>query len=307
MTILGVGDVDSLLNITSEAFISTVTPLTTGIHGGAKLTIDGHGFSRNIDEVQVDVGLQPCPIIESSESEIRCTIPHQGNGPNTANIRIKSHNVSFPSSFNLTYNPSITPAISVISPTVGSGLQSLVITGTNFVGTGQTGVDVGETPCNITSRSMTSITCTIGRTLPAGNHTVNVNVEETGDSNENISYRHDLTIATVTPSEGSYGGGLESSIHGNGFNGTDVSVTVCNRPCLSERIVSNEELICVTPALTMVSGDTLCNMTVVVDGITEETGFTYKANLTSTVNSVSPNRGGTGGGTLITINGTNFP
>jgi hypothetical protein len=304
---VGIGNVDSLVNITSDAFVSTVTPSTSSIYGGAKLTIDGHGFSSNISEVQVNVGSNPCPVIESSESEIQCIVPPQGNGPNTANIQITSHTISFPSSFSLNYSRGITPNISSISPPLGSGAQSLVITGNNFVGVGQTEVTVGETPCNVTSRSMASITCIIGPTLPAGNHSVTVNVEQVGDSNENVMYRHDLTITTVTPAEGGYGGGLESSIIGNGFNGTDVSVTVCNRSCLSENIVSNEELICVTPPLTMVSGNTLCNMTVVVDGIKKETAFTYKQNLTATITGVGPNRGGTGGGTLITINGTNFP
>ena len=305
--IVGVGDVRSSANITSDAYVSAVTPSTSGIYGGAKLTIDGHGFSSNVSEVQVNVGSRPCPVVESSESEIRCVVPPRGNGSNTANIQITSHNIPFPSSFSLNYSQGITPNITSISPPLGSGAQSLVITGNRFVGVGQTEVTVGETPCNITSRAMTSITCTIGRTLPAGNHSVTVNVEEVGDSNENVIYRHDLTINTVTPPEGGYGGGLRSSVIGNGFDGDDVRVSVCNRSCLSEQIVSNEELVCVTPPLTMVSGNTLCNMTVVVDGIQKETTFTYKQNLTATVTGVGPNRGGTGGGTLITINGTNFP
>ncbi|CAF5126907.1 unnamed protein product, partial [Rotaria magnacalcarata] len=37
------------------------------------------------------------------------------------------------------------------------------------------------------------------------------------------------------------------------------------------------------------------------------TYFIYKANLTASITSVSPVRGGTGGGTTITINGNNFP
>ena len=35
-------------------------------------------------------------------------------------------------------------------------------------------------------------------------------------------------------------------------------------------------------------------------------GFTYKVSETSTITSVSPSRGGTGGGVVVTLQGTNF-
>ena len=37
-----------------------------------------------------------------------------------------------------------------------------------------------------------------------------------------------------------------------------------------------------------------------------QSGYTYTAALTPTINSVTPDRGGTGGGTAITIIGTDF-
>ena len=40
--------------------------------------------------------------------------------------------------------------------------------------------------------------------------------------------------------------------------------------------------------------------------VTEAGGFTYDRSLTPTVASVSPDRGGTGGGTRITITGSGF-
>ena len=266
--------------------------------------MEGNGFSTNRSQVQINVGSSPCPVLEATESRVRCTIP-----PQTTNstIQITSHQISFPSSFVLNYNSSITPNVSSVSPNSGSGLQTLIINGENLVGPGQTEITLGETPCNITSRASRSISCTVGPDLPAGNHSVRVNVEEVGDGNENVIYRHDLTVNSVTPPEGGYGGGLSGMILGNGFNGTSVSVSVCNRSCASVEVISNGRLICETPPMPMSSTNTLCNLTVEVDGIKKNTPFTYKANLTSTITSVGPNRGGTGGGTTITINGTNFP
>lgn len=295
------------MNITSDAIITSIGPSTSSTYGGATLSIDGHGFSSNISDIQVTVGANRCPVTEASESEIECIIPPQGISPNIANINITSEQVNFPTPLTVNYSSAITPIITSISPTFGSNAQVLVLTGSHFIGPGQTYVTVGETSCNITSLSAGSITCIIGSTLSAGNHTVKVYVEEVGNSNENLIYTHDLSISNITPPEGGYGGGLTSVITGNGFNGTDVRVSVCNNPCLSVDVVSNERVECVTPPFPMTSGNTVCNMTVDVDGIQENTTFTYKANLTSTITSVGPNRGGTGGGTTITITGTDFP
>jgi hypothetical protein len=43
------------------------------------------------------------------------------------------------------------------------------------------------------------------------------------------------------------------------------------------------------------------------NGITVTSTFEYKASLTPTITSSSPLRGGTGGGTLLTITGSGFP
>ncbi|CAF4657274.1 unnamed protein product [Rotaria sp. Silwood1] len=303
----GVGNAYSSLNITSEAIVATVTPLTSSVYGGATLTIVGHGFSNNISEIEVNVGTDSCPVTSTTSEKVECTIPPQRNNPNTANISISSHHISFPSSSLLTYDRAITPNISSVSPTFGSNSQNLVISGNNFAGSAQTNVTVGKTECTVNSRSMVSVACTVGSDLPAGHHEVTVHVDGVGDSNSDISYTQDLSITSITPSEGSYGGGLPSTILGNGFNGTNVTVSVCSRACLSKEIVSNGQLICVTPEISSTVASTACNLTVSVDGISKNALFTYRANLTATVTSVSPARGGTGGGTTITINGTNFP
>ena len=52
----------------------------------------------------------------------------------------------------------------------------------------------------------------------------------------------------------------------------------------------------------------VCEVVATVRGVsrTKTSAYTYDASLVSTVTGVSPTRGGTGGGTLITISGTNF-
>lgn len=307
---LEIGNVDSNVNITSDAFVRTIEPTTTGIHGGGILTIDGNGFSDNRSDIQVTIGTNPCRIIEAMEDEIQCEIPPRTNtNINSVEINITSHQIIFPSSsFSLNYSELITPNVSSVSPTNGNGLQTITIQGNQFISPGrQTDVFIDNSSCNITIHSMTSITCTIDSTLPAGNHSIDVFIEDIGHSNRDIIYKQDLTITNITPTDGGYGGGLITTIQGFGFNGTDVQVNICNRSCLSIDVLSNNEIDCLTPSLTMLSTDTICNLSLSVDGIKEETTFTYRTNLTSTITGVGPNRGGTGGGTIITINGTNLP
>lgn len=56
------------------------------------------------------------------------------------------------------------------------------------------------------------------------------------------------------------------------------------------------------------SGTTACDVTVTVSDQTKtlSSAFTYDHSLMATVTNVSPKRGGTGGGTEVTITGTNF-
>ena len=51
-----------------------------------------------------------------------------------------------------------------------------------------------------------------------------------------------------------------------------------------------------------------CNVAVSVNGLTKtlSSSYTYDAGLTPTISGVSPSRGGTGGGTTLTVSGSGF-
>lgn len=63
------------------------------------------------------------------------------------------------------------------------------------------------------------------------------------------------------------------------------------------------------PSLPLLQSDTSCTVTVSVNTLSASSSqkFTYKASLSPIAYSVSPIRGGTGGGTLLTITGSKFP
>lgn len=307
-SILGIGNICSGLTIIVNGTVSTITPLISSIYGGAILKITGFGFSSNISQIQINIGSNLCPVISATNRQINCTIPMKGNNSNLATINIISHRVIFSSSFILGYNETVTPNVTSINPTFGNGSsQLLTIYGENFVSDEQTTVTVGEHTCIVSNYSAMMIQCTLDSTLPAGDHAVIVHVYGIGDSNSNIFYTHDLSLTTVTPSEGGFGGGLQITIIGYGFNSTDTSVTICSQACSSITILSNVELVCLTPQVSPDIVDSSCNLTATSGGISKRLPFTFRANLTSTIASVGPSRGGTGGGTMITINGSNFP
>ena len=55
------------------------------------------------------------------------------------------------------------------------------------------------------------------------------------------------------------------------------------------------------------NSDTVCDLEVNENGLKATSSFTYSFTITPKLTSASPLRGGTGGGTLLTIVGTNFP
>ena len=306
ISFIGIGNMESSITITGEDRLFNVSHRTSSIYGGAILTIIGYGFSRYSNNTIVQVGSNICPIIQTTMTEIQCRIPPQENNTDLANITIRSNNVLFRSSFSLNYSLTRTPII--VSVTLISNASSgiLQINGSNF-DNGNVNVKVGNSFCSVNSSSATSITCAISSSLSAGHHPVVVNVDTMGDSNANISYTHELVVSNVAPMEGGYGGGLQVTVSGRGFNTSNVNVSICDQICTSVTILSNNALTCRTPKMLVSQMVVSCNLTVSVEDLNQSTLFIYRDNLTAIITSIEPSQGGTGGGTKVIINGTNFP
>ncbi|CAF3962866.1 unnamed protein product [Rotaria sp. Silwood2] len=306
VSIEGVGNTNTLSSVISTVFLSSVSPTTSGIYGGILLSIIGIGFSSNIEQIQVTIGSNPCLIVRVTTNEIQCIIPVQDNSSNPETIYVVSNGITVTLPSSIYYNATITPNVISVEPTSGSTWQILNITGENFVN-GQTSVRVGNTLCVITSLSTTSITCTLALSIATGHYPVIVHVNTSGDSNSDILFFSELLLTNITPAQGSYGGGLQVTVIGDGFNGTNLNVTICNQTCSTVVVISNTELTCITPSLVPVGFNTSCNLTVNINSISSSMPFLYTSDLTATLVSVSPTRAGTGGGTTLTINGNNFP
>ena len=301
---IGIGIIWSNASLISIPVLQSFSPSSSGIYGGILLTILGSGFSTNLSAIRIKVGVNICVLVQASANQLQCRVPSQGIQSSLVNISLITNGISLSTSTQFTYSTSNTPTVSSINPTWGGTGQVVIITGNNFIDN-QTNVFIGQCECLITNLSSTSISCRL-ESGPAGVQAVLVQVASFGDSNQNIQFTYNLQVSSVVPSRGSYGGGQWIIVHGDGFNVSNINVTVCERPCSTISLISNTALRCLTPAAPYLLTDTTCSLKVTVDGLTQTVPFVYQTNLTAIITSVTPIRGGTGGDTTLTVNGTNF-
>ncbi|CAF0814130.1 unnamed protein product, partial [Brachionus calyciflorus] len=283
--------------------ILSITPNSGSTNGGTRVKLNGNGFSNL---VQVKFGNVKCLILSVKIDEIVCESQKSTAGSQAVSVN-SSLGVQFINSNNLEFNydTSKTPLISEIYPLEENSANSvLTLIGDNF-GTDQkeVHVQINGTICIVTYSNSTFIECTLGR-HSAGTYPIDLRVDSFGFANRNISFVYSLNINSLSSNGGSLAGGLKLKIFGSGFSNRS-QVSICNKECkiLNE---TSTELLCLVP----VSNSTVyqnCSLVVKENGLTASSFFEYKPELTPSILDSSPKRGGTGGGTIISITGQNFP
>ena len=299
----GLGHADATLTtVTSKALADAILPQEGSINGGQTVLITGNGFSGNADDTSVAVGSENCVVQTVTAGSVECITPASSEG--STDIIVTSNGVEFPP-VSYTFTISSTPSINSISPQSGSGEMTLILTGSNFGNSPTVKVDKNE--CAVSASSLSSITCVLSA-IPGGDYNVIVYNSDLGLSNNDVIYSSSLTMASISPSFGSFGGGSLLTIMGEGFDSVNFpSVNVCGASC-AVQTVSDTELTCLTPSNSG-SGSVECNVELeqTAGSSTSLTNaFSYESSLTPQVTEVSPRRGGTGGGTPITITGSGF-
>jgi hypothetical protein len=196
------------------------------------------------------------------------------------------------------------PTVTSVSPNTGTtrGGTTVTISGTNF--TGATAVTFGGTPAtSFTVNSATSITAvTPAHAQGAGDVQVTTPAG-TGNGSGLFTYvAVRPTVISVAPNSGPTSGGTSVTITGTNFLGATV-VTFGGGAASNVVVVNDTTITAVTPPF---GGPNKVDVSVTTP---EGTGtgaqlFTYVA--APTVSSVTPNSGPTGGGTSVTITGSNF-
>ncbi|XP_021357928.1 fibrocystin-L-like [Mizuhopecten yessoensis] len=288
--------------VESVATISNISPAEGSIYGGTDVTVTGNGF---LSDVSMQINGSPCRVTyRTLRSVVFTTVAHPIGSEVLA---ILSNGVAYPyQTFNFTEDAS--PRIIAIHPSSGMSGQNITITGFHLgKKLNQTRVLIGGNICTLTAVEDTEINCTVGN-LRAGTYTLHVNVQDFGNSNTDVTFKINMSAMAITPSSGSLAGSQTVTILGTGFD-DEMEVTICDRICnksLSHKTESTQH-VCDTPPS---SGSSLmnCNVHVTVNKVTETLTdvYTYDPALTPVIDDVIPKRGGTQGGTRITISGFNF-
>ena len=194
------------------------------------------------------------------------------------------------------------PAISGITPTSGptAGGTSVAINGSNFTGVDQVRFDT--TLVSVTPASDTQIVAT-APAHAAG--TVGIAVVKNGTASATFTgytYIAAPAVTAVAPASGGAGGGNSVTLTGTGFTNA-TAVSFGGSPASSYTVNSATQITATAPA-----GSGTVNVTVTTPGGTSATGAgnQYRYVAAPTISGISPTGGSSGGGTPVTITGTDF-
>lgn len=281
--------------------VTAISPSVGPVAGGTLVTITGTNFSGS---PIVNFGSSPATLVTLiSPTMITAQCPA---GTGTVSITVTKHNeTSVPSTASLfTYVP--IPAVTNISPQIGSsaGGTFVTITGTNF--TEFSSVNFGSSSAtDVVVVSSTMITAM----SPPGTGTVNVTVTTPGgtsivSSADEFTYVPTPTLTAISPNAGPIGGGTVVTITGTNF--TQTPPTIVNFGTVEATdvmYVSSVKLIATSPGGTGTVGVSVTTS----NGTSAPVAFDLFTYLPfPTMIGISPNTGSPGGGTVVTITGTNF-
>ncbi|KAK7084669.1 Fibrocystin-L [Halocaridina rubra] len=285
--------------------LMSMIPTEGSVNGGTLLTITGAGFSPG--EVTVTVDGVNCPLESESTVTITCRVPAHSVG--SVDVEVTSSGTSNIYPVQFMYSTTKTPVITFVNPNTGlSPGITLTLSGTNlYLSATDPTVIVGGAVCNVTAATSLSVTCT-APDVAGGSQNVVLRDPVYGDSNSDLTVSYNFSISAVTPSQGGYGGVLVV-VSGLGFDPYGGStVTVCGNAC-SLVSATSSAITCSAPASTASGSSQVCDVVVTNPDMSSAilaNGFTYMQSLTPAVTAIFPVRGGTAGGTNLTITGTGF-
>ncbi|MBA4150553.1 MAG: IPT/TIG domain-containing protein [Verrucomicrobia bacterium] len=269
-------------------FITDIFPTSAPTAGGAIVTLAGSSFGTSGN---VLFNGNPCAISSYTHSQIQFVLPPGQGIDNSISVMTGGQ----PSNIKL-FNYQA-PSIHFISHTTGptTGGITITVNGNNF-GTNST-IVLGDTPCNVTFNSHTSISFTLP---PGQGSNLSLVMNASGQSSTLVgafSYTAP-NITSHTPNNGPTAGGTTVYLSGTDF-GISPNVTFNGQPCdiLSS---SHTQIAFVTPPGQGLNQVIRVN---VAGQLSNVRLFSYDPPV---LNSINPAGGPSSGGTLVTLSGGNF-
>jgi hypothetical protein len=302
------GSADQFTYTATAPTVSAVSPNLGPTAGGTSVVLTGTSFNG---ATQVSFGATAATsFVVDSPTQITATAPAESAATIDVTVTTPYGTSTTGSADHFTYADAAAPVVSSLSASSGAmaGGTSVVITGTGF--NAATQVLFGGTPAtSFTVNSSTQITAT----SPAqGAGAVDVSVTTSYGSSalsvvDWFTYTAAApTVTGISPSTGTTAGGTVVTISGSNFTGA-TKVLFGGAPAPSFTVNSDVSITATAP----VQATGTFDVTVVNPWGTSATGsadhYTYTAaSGNPTVTSLGTSSGPTGGGTSVTITGTNF-
>jgi DNA-binding beta-propeller fold protein YncE len=293
----------------ADQFTYVALPTVTGVQpptgmttGGTLVTIFGNGFTG---ATNVTFGTTPATSFTVVNNTL-ITVTSPAHAAGTVDVTVTTAGGTSATSTADKYTYTAIPAVTGISPTAGplTAGASVTITGSCFAGA--TNVTFGTTATtSFTVNNALSLTAT-APAHAAG--TVNVTVTTPFGTSaivpaDQYTYEGPPTVTKVNLNTGPLGGGIPVTITGTNLIGA-TNVYFGGIPAPSYTVTSATSITATTPG----DGAGIVDVTVTTPVGTSPTSaadqFIYEA--PPTLTKLSPNTGPLGGGTSVTITGTNL-
>ncbi|KAA0710212.1 Fibrocystin-L Polycystic kidney and hepatic disease 1-like protein 1 [Triplophysa tibetana] len=303
VVVMSKGLATGLFHLTSTPQ-ANIQPTSGSIAGGTPLLIKGNGFVAEHTVVNLD-GIQ-CQILEVTPDGIKClTRPH---AKGEVRVDIWVYGVLYPQ-LRFNYTITQTPNITSVSPVTGPVGTQITISGSGFgTDAALVSVEIDAVGCNVTSITDTQLMCTVGEHA-GGTFPVRLYHQVKGHALSQSVFSYELLLTGVTPNEGSFAGGAVVAVQGSGFDPNTTRVLICDRECnVDLQNSTSNQMYCEVPHNNGNKTEQVCRVSVFNgnDTVNITTGYTYRSSLTPVITDVTPRRGGTAGGTRLTITGSGF-
>ncbi|KAH8069309.1 hypothetical protein JL721_6130 [Aureococcus anophagefferens] len=280
--------------------VASIAPDVGAVAGGTAVTILGSGFE---DVTLCLFGDEAIPATVASATEVRCTAPAAAAGAVAVGVSINGADAYAGTS---QYRYVAVPEVLSLEPASGgvAGGGTVIVRGLNFADSSLLACRFGTATAPARWVNSTELECE----APAGAAgdvavEVSVNGADFTDDGATFSYLATAVVSGVSPASGPSTGGTEVTVTGSDLA---FSTTLACRFAfvdVAASFVSSSELRCVAPA----HGAGSVSFAVVDDGRVlygASDAFEYKPLMV--VSGLSPPRGGTGGGTVVAVEGSGF-
>lgn len=280
--------------------ISTITPNSGLLAGGATVTIDGSNLAGTS---QVTFGGVPSTSVTvTSNTQVRALVP-AGTNPGTVPVVATTPGGTSNNTKTFTYLPP--PTIAALNPANGpiTGGTSVTITGTNF--TGATAVKFGNVAAtSFTVNSATKITA-VAPAVPQSAEVAVTVTTPNGISMASVASTYTYTsavpdIVSIDPTSGHITGGAVVTITGTGFLGT-TGVTFDGKPSIPYEVVSDTVIKATVPVTTKAA--TVPLKVTKPGNVFDTINFDYVVPPPPVIATITPASGPLAGGNIVTVTG----